>query len=235
MLLKNSPVPLYHQLLEIFHDLLDNRTWQPGQLIPTEKQLAEEFDVSLATVRRALFSLENEGKIIRKRGKGSYVSEERTAELPIDICEAGLYNFAKQTSHIRVFDAEAAPMTLRGTGAQSFMVRRLYMEGGKPYCFHTITMAQRCRDALQNLSKDDYRFAEGIIRNIGGYDSMLVTIEAVQLSSYEAQVLEGHVGALALLYNKTYFRENETIMIEKFIFKHAKLSSTTKYPGSGGL
>ncbi len=230
MLLKNSPVPLYHQLLEIFHDLLDDRTWKPGQLIPTEKQLAEEYDVSLATVRRALFSLENEGKIIRKRGKGSYVSEERTAELPIDICQSGLFNFAKQTSNIRVFDAEEAPVTLRGITTQGLMVRRLYMENGKPYCFHTVTISQNYRGAVHDVPENDYRFAEGIIRNIGGYDTMLVAIEAVQLSSYEAQVLEGHRGALALLYNKTYFKNGEAIMIEKFIFRHAKLSSTTKYP-----
>jgi GntR family transcriptional regulator len=47
----------------------------PGDQIPTEQQLAAEFDVSSMTVRRALEALTNAKRIVGIRGKGTFVAQ----------------------------------------------------------------------------------------------------------------------------------------------------------------
>jgi GntR family transcriptional regulator len=46
-----------------------------GDAIPTESELMRNYHASRTTVRRAISSLVNEGRIIRKPGKGSFVKE----------------------------------------------------------------------------------------------------------------------------------------------------------------
>ncbi len=50
-------------------------TFRPGQKIPSENQLAAQFDISRQTVRQAIAFLEKKGTLISKRGSGTYVSE----------------------------------------------------------------------------------------------------------------------------------------------------------------
>ena len=63
---------------EIFNSLcirINNGEFN-GRLFPTENKLASEYGVSRITVRAALDMLEKEGKIERKAGKGTYLSEQ---------------------------------------------------------------------------------------------------------------------------------------------------------------
>jgi len=47
----------------------------PGEQIPTEKDLCETYQVSTITARQAILNLVNEGLIIRRQGKGSFIKE----------------------------------------------------------------------------------------------------------------------------------------------------------------
>jgi DNA-binding GntR family transcriptional regulator len=47
----------------------------PGEQIPTEKDLCETYQVSTITTRQAIMDLVNEGLIIRRQGKGSFIKE----------------------------------------------------------------------------------------------------------------------------------------------------------------
>jgi len=48
---------------------------RPGQKLPSERSLAEEFDVSRPTVREAIQKLEARGLIQRRHGGGTFVAE----------------------------------------------------------------------------------------------------------------------------------------------------------------
>ena len=52
----------------------------PHSKLPTERELADEFDISRLTVRRALDQLENDGVVYRVQGAGTFVSEQRIAK-----------------------------------------------------------------------------------------------------------------------------------------------------------
>lgn len=70
----NAPVALYHQLKIIIAEKIDNKEWLPGEQIPTELELCEQYKISRITVRQALAELVQEGRLVRKQGVGTFVS-----------------------------------------------------------------------------------------------------------------------------------------------------------------
>jgi len=53
---------------------IENGQWAPGEAIPPERRIAEDFGVSLGTVSRALANLVNDGYLKRIQGKGTFVA-----------------------------------------------------------------------------------------------------------------------------------------------------------------
>lgn len=68
-----SRVPLYHQIYSVLKDAILGGTIIFGEKIATELQIAEVFQVSRITAKRALDELAAEKLIARQRGKGSHV------------------------------------------------------------------------------------------------------------------------------------------------------------------
>lgn len=73
-------VPLHRQLFLVLHDEIDRGVIAPGDALPTEQTLCEQFGVSRITVRRALADLAEQGYIERRRGVGSFVAEHGPAD-----------------------------------------------------------------------------------------------------------------------------------------------------------
>ena len=73
--LAGGPMPLYHQLELDLVDRIRNGEFKPGDALPTEEQIGEQYSVSRITVRRALDSLLSAGRIHKRRGVGTFVSK----------------------------------------------------------------------------------------------------------------------------------------------------------------
>ena len=67
-------LPLYAQVQAKFTQHIGDGVWKPGDLLPTEMELAAEYGVSQGTVRKALIALEAETLIVRRQGVGTYVA-----------------------------------------------------------------------------------------------------------------------------------------------------------------
>jgi GntR family transcriptional regulator len=74
MINRNSPIPLYYQLIQEIKDQIKSGVYAPGDTIPTEIELMEQFDVSRATVRQSILHLVNEGYLRRIKAKGTFVN-----------------------------------------------------------------------------------------------------------------------------------------------------------------
>lgn len=66
--------PLYLQIRGLITNRIAEGAWKPGDLLPTEHELAAEYGVSQGTVRKALIALEGEKVIVRRQGVGTYVA-----------------------------------------------------------------------------------------------------------------------------------------------------------------
>ncbi len=72
--------PLYQQIKALITQSLQSGEWKPGELMPSEVELAGRFKVSQGTVRKAIDELAAENLVVRRQGKGTFVAthaEER--------------------------------------------------------------------------------------------------------------------------------------------------------------
>lgn len=73
--------PLYKQIKTLLLQSLDQGEWKPGEVIPSEFDLAARFQVSQGTVRKAIDELAAENLLIRRQGKGTFVSTHSEAKV----------------------------------------------------------------------------------------------------------------------------------------------------------
>lgn len=71
-----SNKPLYQVILDEYREKITTGELAVNDRLPSESELAELFNVSRITSKRALEELEREGYIVRLKGSGSYVSED---------------------------------------------------------------------------------------------------------------------------------------------------------------
>lgn len=73
--------PLYRQIKDLLVQSLDRGEWKPGELIPSEIDLAARFQVSQGTVRKAIDELAAEHLLLRRQGKGTFVATHHEARV----------------------------------------------------------------------------------------------------------------------------------------------------------
>ena len=66
--------PLYQQIKVLILQSLQDGEWKPGDVIPSEMELAARFRVSQGTVRKAIDELAAENLVVRRQGKGTFVA-----------------------------------------------------------------------------------------------------------------------------------------------------------------
>ncbi len=71
--------PLYQQIKALLTQSLQSGEWKPGELIPSEVELAQRFKVSQGTVRKAIDELAAENLVLRRQGKGTFVATHHEA------------------------------------------------------------------------------------------------------------------------------------------------------------
>jgi GntR family transcriptional regulator len=72
---KRSIVPLYYQLKEYVKNQIETNRYKVDELIPSERELSEHFEINRMTVRQAINELVQEGLLQRQRGVGTFVSK----------------------------------------------------------------------------------------------------------------------------------------------------------------
>ena len=80
MLDKSRPIPLYYQVKESLLEKIKSNQFKVGDLIPSESELQEEYNVSRITIRRAIQELVQEGHLHTVQGRGTFVSKPKVSQ-----------------------------------------------------------------------------------------------------------------------------------------------------------
>ena len=128
---KGAGVSRYLRLYSVLSQALAEGRFDTGQPMPSEPQLMKDYAVSRSTVRRALARLEAEGRILRRRGSGTYARGGRgpaTAEhSPMLAGTAGLP--AGTTRRTIAFEHVSTPGFLQGEqpafGDTALLIRQI--------------------------------------------------------------------------------------------------------------
>lgn len=81
-----GPIPLYARVASILRERIRAGEWAPGTQIPTIDELRLHYQVAEITLRQAIRTLSQEGLLLSRRGKGTFVTDPpRHAETtPVD-------------------------------------------------------------------------------------------------------------------------------------------------------
>lgn len=68
-----APGPLYRQVRQQVVGSLAEGEWKPGEMLPSESQLASRYGVGISTIRAAIGELVAAKVLARRQGKGTFV------------------------------------------------------------------------------------------------------------------------------------------------------------------
>jgi GntR family transcriptional regulator len=200
----DSQIPYYYQLLEILRSQIKAGYYSPGDKLPSEKELCEQFGISRTVVRQALGELESNNVIFRKKGKGTYVEKPKISGGLVqkltgfyqDMVEKGFVPGTKVLQqHVIPADQQIARYLAVPVGEETIEIRRLRSINHEPILLVTTYLPLSIAPGLVDYDLTDqslYAFLEakyGIVITRGTR-----YIEAVLASEEEASLLEIHAG-----------------------------------------
>jgi GntR family transcriptional regulator len=148
---------IYSTLLRRIH----KGTYAAGTMMPTERELTEEFDVTRNTVRRAIEELINGGYLYRKPSSGAFVCEQPVARslqrLSVQNDKELKDRYQKITTRIvdcHIFSQADAHKEMLGlkSNARVYHLRRIQYGDDKPIVYESIYLP--C-EYFTKLGKDE--------------------------------------------------------------------------------
>jgi len=149
-LFRDSPVPRYAQLADVFRQRIARNRWPTGTKLPTLEALMSEFDVARVTVRQAMELLARDGLVSAERGRGTFVTAQPAREKRL-MLETSLQALADvyrdDTPNLTLIEeARASPRLDARDGVpapQYRFMRRVHSRNGEAYCVISIYLDER--------------------------------------------------------------------------------------------
>lgn len=207
--------PLYRQIQDLIVQALADREWQPGEMIPSEMELAARFEVSQGTVRRAIDELAAENLLVRRQGKGTFVATHADPRaffrflrlVPDDGSVPRSRSEPLECQSLRA-DQEVATALAVNLGDPVLQLRRLLRFDGQPVVVDEIYLPA---DLFPNLTLDQLRASDRSLYTL--FESLFGVrmvraeekIRAVAADANAAAVLEIEPGTPLLSVERTAF------------------------------
>ncbi len=158
--------PLYQQIKGLILQSLQAGEWKPGESIPSEMELAARFGVSQGTVRKAVDELAGENLLLRRQGKGTFVSthaeqhvQYRFLRLMPDVGDASAEGPAErrivECRSVRASAEVARGLGLR-TGESVIQARRVLSFHGVPTILEDMWLPGNAFKGLTAQQMSDY-------------------------------------------------------------------------------
>lgn len=97
---------LYKKISKMISDQIKNRVLQPGDRIPSQRQLSQQLKVSIGTIQHAYTDLEDQGLILPKKRSGYYVRDFK----PVSVFSQKPESFTPAPSKITVLETAISVM-----------------------------------------------------------------------------------------------------------------------------
>ncbi len=184
----NSPSyrPLYDQIKVLLTQSLIGGEWRPGDMIPSEIELASRFKVSQGTVRKAIDSLASENILIRRQGKGTYVATHDADVIKLRFLRLTAVTGQKEVLQNEFLscskskaDAYIAKILDVKAGASTVEVKRLLTFSGRPLIYDHIILPAAPFKGLNSVA---------VLENNGSMYSMYETQFGVRMIRAEERL-----------------------------------------------
>jgi GntR family transcriptional regulator len=206
---KKNGIPYYYQLKKYIIGEIESGTWKPDEQILPETKICELFDISRTVVRQTFQELVNEGYLIKKKAKGTFISEPKINE---NLVQSLMGFYEDMTA--RGFKVKNDILWQKKIPATEKIAKQLNLEVGEDVI--VIRRLRKLNDEPIVLDKTHmpYKFCPGLLnedlsnKSLYGYiegeynlkiDRGRRYIEAVIASAEEAKLLKVKKG-VPLLY-----------------------------------
>ncbi len=191
---------------------IHSRQWKPGEMIPNEASLAEEFGCSRATVNRALRQIAELGLLDRRRKAGTRITlhpvRKATLEIPIIRQEIEAKGHGYDYALLSELEEAAPPeITARmqlGPNARTSHLICLHLADGKPYVFEDRWINI---DAVPTINEADFSSQsanEWLVEN-APFTNGDFTFSAINAGQREVEILACNAGdALFAMERRTW-------------------------------
>lgn len=218
----DSPVPLYRQVADHLSDQILSGRLAPGAPLGSEVELQAEFSVSRVTLRQAIGLLVEQGLVVRKQGKGTYV-EAIPLRLPLGALE-GTTEIARHLGRStrsrviskRVIRGRRKAREILGVpdDAKIVEVRRVDYAGDEPLALATIDLPHDVGASLSTAELEEealYPLLERAQQIVA--EDAYQTIQAAEASENVARQLGIPVGSAIMTVTRAT-RDSRGRMIE---------------------
>lgn len=176
--------PLYRHVIASITEKLESGEWRANETIPSEWRLAEQFNVSVGTIRKAIDELVAGQILVRHQGRGTFVathSEDRYRYHFFRIVERdGTKRFPALEllafRRGRAEDAEAAKLDL-ARGAPVIRITNLLRLGDDPVLLDRLTIGA---EPFAGLTRAEFARRPGTIYHLYQERFGLSVIRAVE-------------------------------------------------------
>lgn len=231
-------IPVYYRLEKFLRDQILTGALKPGDAIPPESQLAQQFSTSRMTVRQALSRLVFDGLIVRHRGRGSFVAEPRLEHTKMFWSfEEEMQARGAKTAH-KLLDRRTEPA--EGKVAENLglpegtlitVLERQRIVDGQLVGYEIRYLPKRIAEALTQDEIHNQPLVPAVKRILGrGPTRISLRVASSVVRREEARILETKVGAPVLIrehiwyvdpdgpvqYGKSIFRGDRYQMVVEF-------------------
>jgi len=197
-----SDAPVYRRIERALRKRIESGELQPGDAVPSEREIARTFEVSLMTARHALASMEHEGLVDRRRGAGTFVALpkihfNRLASFTEQMASRGLPTRSRVLCATIVDDQQEAAAHLN-LPAHSRLVKieRVRQSGEQPFAVECCYLAADQFEGLLKVPLDRRSLFATLERDYGvelQYSDE--EVDATPASARAAELLAIHAGA----------------------------------------
>ena len=175
---------------------IHSRKWKPGELIPNEVDLADEFGCARATVNRALRAVADAGLLERRRKAGTRVAvhpvRKATLSIPIIRHEVEARNRAYSYALISL-DTKLPAASIRakmalGKSAKALHVRALHFADGTPYVYEDRWINPAAVPAIRSVNLETESANEWLVAN-APFTEGDIAFSATQADAVTAEIL----------------------------------------------
>ncbi|MDR7075770.1 DNA-binding GntR family transcriptional regulator [Neobacillus niacini] len=235
MLDEKSIIPLYYQLKEILKEKIKDGSLKEGEMVPSERDLMEMYNISRATARKALNDLMIEGLIERKQGIGTFVSPKKVLQ---DL--TGEIAFARQAREqglnpsLKVIKASIdkdVPIRIYNLfkmdpSESVFKINAVASANDSPLILGTTYIPLKFAPKIESIDFEKTVFHEYLENDLKiRFTHSTLEMDPILLDDFSAYYLKSTVGKPALSVERLFYVGENLILIEKRVV----LGERTKY------
>jgi len=189
---------------------INDRIWRPGEFIPNEAELAEEFGCARATVNRALRELADAGYLDRRRKAGTRVAlhpvRKATLDIPIIRLDVEQRGAAYGYSLIELVRT-SPPVRIRSRlrlqdGVEMLHIRALHLANGHPYAYEDRWVNPTAVPDILSADLSAISANEWLVRN-ATFTRGDIAFSATNAGPVEAEMLSVPEGAALFVVERT--------------------------------